>query len=80
MRGIQEVVWNAGCSVCRMRVFLQDVICSGLHSLTVGWGNYHMLIVLVWKRVGKAVVGYTDFGEATEKRSTQVEYMKALEG
>ena len=45
--GIQEVVWNAGCSGCVMEVLLQEVICSKWHSLKAGWWEYRMLIVLV---------------------------------
>ena len=36
-------------------------------SLRVGWWGYHMLLVLVEKGIGKAEVGYIDFGETIEK-------------
>ena len=36
-------------------------------SLRVGWWGYHMLLVLVEEGIGKAEVGYIDFGETIEK-------------
>ena len=67
----QGVVWSACCSGCTMGVFLQEVIWSRWHSLKPGWCSYHILILLLGEGMGKAEVGYVNFGETIEMWSTQ---------
>ena len=48
-----------------MRVFLQEGIYNGLHSLRNGWRDYHMLIALAGGGMGKELAEYIKFRDVT---------------